>query len=149
MKGASIFWAISHELAQKNWSDYCFPKSQTIPLTYNIWRVTDCKCWIFQVSCSGLVEPHQRDRSAKVDGYRDRAHLDNIHHPSCARGNSLRHAHHGIQRRPLEDLFAAPHAEHEFHEGELWHTYPMKLIIQCGEKTVCVDTAVYAPNLHM
>lgn len=54
-----------------------------------------------------------------MDGYRDSAHLDNIHHPGCARGDSLRHDHHELQRRTFEDLLAAPRAENRIHEGEL------------------------------
>lgn len=54
-----------------------------------------------------------------MDGYRDRVDLDIIHHYGCARGNSLRHDHHGLQRRTLEDLSAAPHAENWLYEGEL------------------------------
>lgn len=99
-----------------------------------IYRLTDSTCWIFQVSCRGLVEPYQRDRSAKVDGYRDSADLDIIHHLGCARGNSFRHDHHGLQGWTLEDLFAAPYAENELYEGELWHTDLLRYITECGEK---------------
>lgn len=99
-------------------------------------------CWIFQVSCCSLVEPYQRDRSSEMDGYRDSADLDIIHHPCCARGHSLRHDHHGLQRRTLEDLFASSNAENRFHEGELWHTDIQRHIIQCGKK-LCVSTQLW------
>lgn len=81
-----------------------------------------------------------------MDGYGDSAHLDIVHNLGCARGNSLRHDHHGLQRRALEDLFAAPHAKNRLYEGELKHTDLQRPMIQNGE---CVDTAVHAANLHM
>lgn len=84
-----------------------------------IYWVADCACLLFQISCRGLMEPDQRDRRSQVDGYRDNVDLDTVHHPSCARGNSLWHDHHGLQRRTLADLFAAPHAENWIYEGEL------------------------------
>jgi len=58
-----------------------------------------------------------------MDGYRNSAHLDNIHRPGRAGGNRVRHDHHGLQGRAVEDLFVAPHAEHQLHEGELGHTH--------------------------
>lgn len=97
--------------------------------------LADCTCWIFQVSCRGLVEPYQRYRSSKVDGYRDSAHLDIIYRPGRARGNSLRHDHHGLQRRTPEDLFAAPHAESWLYEGERRHT-DLEIVWKCGEKYI-------------
>lgn len=53
-----------------------------------------------------------------MDGHRDSPDLDIIHRSGCTRDSSLRHDHYGIQRRTVEDLFAAPHAENWIYEGE-------------------------------
>lgn len=65
------------------------------------------------------MEPHQRDRRSEMDGYRDSLDLDIFHYLSRARGHCFRHDHHGLQRRILEDLFAAPHAKNWIYECEL------------------------------
>lgn len=75
--------------------------------------------WLFQVSSRGLMEPHQRDRRSEVDGYRDNLDLDLVHYLSDTGGHCFRHDHHGLQRRPLEDLSAAPHAKNWIYECEL------------------------------
>lgn len=74
---------------------------------------------LFQVSSRSLVEPHQRDRRSEMDGYRDSLDLDTVHYLSRPGGHCFRHDHHGLQRRVLEDLLAAPHAKIWIHECEL------------------------------
>lgn len=74
---------------------------------------------LFQVSGRGLVEPHQRDRRSEMDGHRDSLDLDTVRCLGDTGGHRFRHDHHGLQRRTLEDLFAAPHAKKPIHECEL------------------------------
>lgn len=65
------------------------------------------------------MEPNQRDRCSKMDGHRDSLDLDPVRYLGCTGGHRFRHDHHGLQRRTLEDLFAAPHAEKWIYECEL------------------------------